>query len=70
MILQVILIALIGSAFCQQEASNEITRAQELMERLPAPPGYTDYWFSVNPQVFEGLGTAPKGYLRVLKRIH
>ncbi|KAK0081773.1 hypothetical protein PV325_011583 [Microctonus aethiopoides] len=76
MILQIILIALIGSAFCQQATSDEIKKAQELMGKFPSPRGYIDYWFPVRSQAFAGLSNAPTestnaliGYMRVLRRI-
>ncbi|KAK0180342.1 hypothetical protein PV327_005994 [Microctonus hyperodae] len=71
MIFQLILIALISNAFCQEQAptiGDRIARAQELMEKLPPPEGYEDIWYPVDPQVFEDIGTGPRGFLRVLKR--
>ncbi|KAK0171714.1 hypothetical protein PV328_005133 [Microctonus aethiopoides] len=82
MIFQLILIALISSAFCQQQTStieDRNARAQELMEKHPPPEGYEDFWYPVDPQVFKNvrvdkldklhkLDSHEIGFLRVLRR--
>lgn len=43
------------------------------MEKLPPPEGYEDFWYPIDPQVFENVGVDQldphkRGFLRLLKR--